>query len=59
MDEAAGSCGGEAQLTAWFMKFITTKSFMPFVIYRVALGILIFILVSAGVLSPHAGESAG
>ncbi|MFE1734729.1 undecaprenyl-diphosphate phosphatase, partial [Streptomyces bacillaris] len=44
---------------AWFMKFITTKSFMPFVIYRVALGILIFILVSAGVLSPHAGESAG
>ncbi|AWL37094.1 MULTISPECIES: undecaprenyl-diphosphate phosphatase [Streptomyces] len=44
---------------AWFMKFITTKSFMPFVIYRVLLGILLFALVSAGVLSPHAGESAG
>lgn len=44
---------------AWFMKFITTKSFMPFVIYRVALGILLFILISTGVLSPHAGESAG
>ncbi|MER7175584.1 undecaprenyl-diphosphate phosphatase [Streptomyces mesophilus] len=44
---------------AWFMKFITTKSFMPFVYYRVALGILLFILVSMGVLSPHAGESAG
>ncbi|GAB7072600.1 undecaprenyl-diphosphate phosphatase [Streptomyces sp. S5] len=43
---------------AWFMRFITTRSFMPFVYYRVALGILIFILVSAGVLSPHAGESA-
>lgn len=44
---------------AWFMKFITTKSFMPFVIYRIALGILLFVLVGAGVLSPHAGESGG
>lgn len=43
---------------AWFMRFITTRSFMPFVYYRVALGILIFALVAAGVLSPHAGESA-
>ncbi|MEU2262902.1 undecaprenyl-diphosphate phosphatase [Streptomyces sp. NPDC019645] len=44
---------------AWFMKFITTKSFMPFVVYRIILGILIFILVGTDVLSPHAGESAG
>ncbi|MGW1126356.1 undecaprenyl-diphosphate phosphatase [Streptomyces sp. NPDC002526] len=44
---------------AWFMKFITTKSFMPFVIYRIVLGVLLFILVGADVLSPHAGESAG
>ncbi|MEV5606062.1 undecaprenyl-diphosphate phosphatase [Streptomyces sp. NPDC052299] len=44
---------------AWFMKFITTKSFMPFVIYRIILGVLLFVLVGAGVLSPHAGESAG
>ncbi|MFK4226579.1 undecaprenyl-diphosphate phosphatase [Streptomyces sp. NPDC019890] len=44
---------------AWFMKFITTKSFMPFVIYRIVLGIALFILVGADVLSPHAGESAG
>ncbi|MFG3346448.1 undecaprenyl-diphosphate phosphatase [Streptomyces sp. NPDC048018] len=44
---------------AWFMKFITTKSFMPFVVYRIALGILLFILVGADVLSPHAGESGG
>ncbi|CAM5604426.1 undecaprenyl-diphosphatase 2 [Streptomyces tanashiensis] len=44
---------------AWFMKFITTKSFMPFVIYRILLGILLIVLVSAGVLSPHAGESGG
>ncbi|MEV1081428.1 undecaprenyl-diphosphate phosphatase [Streptomyces sp. NPDC050211] len=44
---------------AWFMKFISTKSFMPFVWYRIALGIVIVILVTAGVLSPHAAESAG
>ncbi|MEU8628929.1 undecaprenyl-diphosphate phosphatase [Streptomyces sp. NPDC048669] len=44
---------------AWFMKFITTKSFMPFVIYRILLGLVLFALVAAGVLSPHAGESAG
>lgn len=44
---------------AWFMKFITTKSFMPFVIYRILLGLVLFALVALGVLSPHAGESAG
>lgn len=43
----------------WFMKFISTKSFMPFVYYRIALGILIIALVSMGALSPHAAESAG
>jgi undecaprenyl-diphosphatase len=41
------------------MKFISHKSFMPFVWYRIALGILIIVLVSADVLSPHAAESAG
>ncbi|MET8678960.1 undecaprenyl-diphosphate phosphatase [Streptomyces sp. NPDC004647] len=44
---------------AWFMKYISTKSFMPFVIYRILLGILLFVLIGAGVLSPHAAESAG
>ncbi|CAL9364065.1 Undecaprenyl-diphosphatase [Streptomyces sp. enrichment culture] len=43
---------------AWFMKFISTKSFMPFVWYRIALGVLIIALVGMGVLSPHAGEPA-
>ncbi|MFF5253551.1 undecaprenyl-diphosphate phosphatase [Streptomyces leeuwenhoekii] len=43
---------------AWFMKFISTKSFMPFVWYRIALGVLIIVLVGMGVLSPHAGEPA-
>ncbi|MDV9171765.1 undecaprenyl-diphosphate phosphatase [Streptomyces sp. W16] len=44
---------------AWFMKFISHKSFMPFVYYRIALGIAIIALVTAGALSPHAAESAG
>ncbi|WP_261717789.1 undecaprenyl-diphosphate phosphatase [Streptomyces sp. FZ201] len=43
---------------AWFMKFISTKSFMPFVWYRIALGIVIIILVATGALSPDAGEPA-
>ncbi|MFF9768738.1 undecaprenyl-diphosphate phosphatase [Streptomyces sp. NPDC053086] len=43
---------------AWFMKWISNKSFMPFVWYRIALGIVIIALVTAGVLSPHAAESA-
>jgi len=41
------------------MKWISNKSFMPFVWYRIALGILVIVLVSMGVLSPHAGESVG
>ncbi|UQA91030.1 undecaprenyl-diphosphate phosphatase [Streptomyces halobius] len=44
---------------AWFMKFISTKSFMPFVIYRIVLGIVLFVLIAAGVLAPDAGESGG
>ncbi|MEU6083258.1 undecaprenyl-diphosphate phosphatase [Streptomyces sp. NPDC047108] len=44
---------------AWFMRFITTKSFMPFVIYRILLGIVIFALVATGGLDPRAAASAG
>ncbi|WP_055491436.1 undecaprenyl-diphosphate phosphatase [Streptomyces sp. TP-A0356] len=44
---------------AWFMKFISSKSFMPFVWYRVTLGLAIIALVGAGLLSPHAAESGG
>ncbi|MFI5687000.1 undecaprenyl-diphosphate phosphatase [Streptomyces sp. NPDC051636] len=43
---------------AWFMKWISNKSFMPFVWYRVTLGIVIIALVTAGALNPHAAESA-
>lgn len=41
-----------------FMRYITRKSFMPFVVYRVALGIVIIVLLSTGVLSPEGGVAA-
>lgn len=44
---------------AWFMRFISTRSFMPFVVYRVVLGLAVLVLVAAGVLSPHEGPSVG
>ncbi|MEU9141746.1 undecaprenyl-diphosphate phosphatase [Streptomyces sp. NPDC048404] len=44
---------------AWFMKFISHKSFMPFVWYRIALGLVIIGLVGTDALSPHAAESSG
>jgi undecaprenyl-diphosphatase len=36
---------------AWLLKFVSTKSFMPFIIYRIALGALLLILLGAGVVS--------
>lgn len=41
---------------AWFMRFISSRSFMPFVIYRTALGVALFFLVDTGTLRPDAGE---
>ncbi|MFB7470592.1 undecaprenyl-diphosphate phosphatase [Kitasatospora sp. NPDC056184] len=40
---------------AWFLKYISHHSFMPFVIYRILLGILIIGLVAGGILAPTAG----
>ncbi len=37
---------------AWLMKFISTKSFMPFIIYRIVLGSVILVLLAAGVINP-------
>jgi undecaprenyl-diphosphatase len=51
--------GSGYAVIAWFMKWISHKSFMPFVWYRVALGVVIIALVTTGALSPHAAESAG
>lgn len=36
----------------WFMRLISSRGFMPFVIYRVVLGILIFVGLTIGVLTP-------
>ena len=36
---------------AWLLKFVATKSFMPFIIYRVALGSLILILLATDLIS--------
>ncbi|RAJ57487.1 undecaprenyl-diphosphatase [Streptomyces sp. Amel2xB2] len=44
---------------AWFMQYISTRSFMPFVIYRVLLGVAILALVALGVLSPDQGAPPG
>jgi undecaprenyl-diphosphatase len=37
-------------VVAWLMRYIRTGSFLPFVIYRVALGALLLGLLSAGVI---------
>ncbi len=37
---------------AWLLKFVTTKSFAPFIIYRVALGSAVLVLLATGVLQP-------
>ncbi|WP_234266299.1 undecaprenyl-diphosphate phosphatase [Hydrogenophaga sp. NFH-34] len=36
----------------WFLKLVSTRSYLPFVIYRVALGALVFVLLGLGILSP-------
>lgn len=37
---------------AWLLKFVTTKSFAPFIIYRVAFGSAVLVLLATGVLQP-------
>lgn len=39
-------------MIAWLLKFVATKSFMPFVIYRVLLGATVLVLLSSGVINP-------
>ena len=36
---------------AWLLKFVSTKSFRPFIVYRVALGSVLLILLATGVIS--------
>jgi undecaprenyl-diphosphatase len=39
---------------AWLLKFVTTKSFMPFIVYRIALGALVMALLATGVIKDSA-----
>jgi undecaprenyl-diphosphatase len=36
---------------AWLMKFISTRTFTPFVIYRIVLGSALLIALATGVIS--------
>jgi undecaprenyl-diphosphatase len=36
---------------AWLLKYVTTKSFAPFIIYRVVLGSVILVLLATGVIT--------
>lgn len=36
---------------AWLMRWLTTRSYLPFVIYRIGLGLLVLALLAAGVLT--------
>jgi undecaprenyl-diphosphatase len=37
----------------WFLKMVSTRTYMPFVLYRIALGVLVLVLLWLGVLSPY------
>ncbi|UQU67454.1 undecaprenyl-diphosphate phosphatase [Couchioplanes caeruleus] len=41
---------------AWFLRYITHHRFTPFIIYRIAAGILLFALITAGTIDPTAGN---
>ena len=36
---------------AWLMKFISTRSFMPFIVYRIVLGTAILVLLATGTIN--------
>ena len=40
-------------MIAFFMSWISKHSFLPFVIYRVALGGLLLVLLSTGAIQPY------
>ncbi len=43
---------------AWLMKYLRTKSYAPFVLYRLALGVLLLVLIGTGALDPDSGYVA-
>jgi undecaprenyl-diphosphatase len=42
---------------AWLMRYISTHSYLPFVVYRIVLGVALFVLVGIGTLAPDAGPT--
>ena len=36
---------------AWLLRFVSTKSFMPFIIYRILLGSTVLVLLATGVIN--------
>jgi undecaprenyl-diphosphatase len=36
---------------AWLIKYVATRSYMPFVVYRICLGLLVLVLLATGVLA--------
>ena len=36
---------------AWLLRWVSTRSYLPFVVYRIVLGLLVIILLSTGVLT--------
>ena len=48
---AAIAVAAVAALIAWLIRYVATNSYMPFVIYRVALGSLVLVLLGTGVLT--------
>ena len=38
-------------IIGWFLKYISTKSFRPFVWYRIALGVALYILLGTGIIT--------
>jgi undecaprenyl-diphosphatase len=36
---------------AWLMKWLTTRTYLPFVLYRIALGLVVMVLLATGVLT--------
>jgi undecaprenyl-diphosphatase len=43
---------------AWLMRYLRTRSYAPFVFYRIALGVFVIVLVSVGAISPESGYVA-
>ena len=44
---------------AWLLRYVSTHTFMPFVIYRIALAALVVVLLLTGVLSPLPPSNVG